>query len=214
MSQLSQPGVISVCNEALAAIGAQRINAIDEQSQAAAACNDRYADAVRATLRDHPWVSAAVRVSLPKLESEPAHGGGNLFQLPADFVRMIETYPRGLLYEINGRTATANVSILNIRYVSSATPASQWDPLLRKAVAMQLAMAIAPRFGVEKPQIMASMYRDTLAAARHASGSERSQETGPQEDWIGVRGSPDDPRGRGIDASAEPFGPFAGDWSS
>ena len=210
---LANPSLVSVCNQALSWLGAQRISDLEEDSTRAVACKDRLGDTVREVLRQHPWTCCIKRARITADTDGPEFGGGNKFTLPAGFERVVEVVPRDAPYRKESGCLVVDEDVIGLVYISNAVPVEQWASPLRPAEAAKLAMNIAPQLGMSVGGEVAANWESALRAARHASGSERLREEVPDEDWLGARDSYDDPRTRGVNRAPEALGGF-GDVSS
>lgn len=136
-----------LANRALSHIGDMPISSIDEDSKPARACKEFISDVIDEVLRDHRWNCAISRVTLSRLSTPPNHGFAYAYQLPGDFLRLLEL--NGEQYEGSdeyfeieeGKRLLSNADEAKVRYVRRIdVPA--FDPLLAKAVSASLAAAI------------------------------------------------------------------------
>lgn len=137
-----------IANYALAHIGEPKISSIDDTgSKEARICKQLLTPIVQETLRKHRWNCAIKRATLSALVETPNHHYTTLYQLPADFMRLLELNGEPAsdsdeFYEIEGKRIATNSDEAEIRYVAEIE-VSEFDPLLVKAVAMELASSIA-----------------------------------------------------------------------
>lgn len=137
-----------LANRALAHIGEMAISDIeDTESKAARTCNEFIQSVIDETLREHRWNCAIARVTLSELETPPNHGFDHAYQLPADFMRLLEVNGEQYdgsdeFFEIEeGGRLLSHESVAEIRYVKRIT-VDAFDPLLAKTVAAALAAEI------------------------------------------------------------------------
>jgi hypothetical protein len=137
-----------LANRALSHIGEMSITDItDTESKAARTCNGLYQSIIDETLREHRWNCAIDRQTLSELSEEPNHGFEHAFQLPSDFLRLLEVNGEQFdgsdqFHEIEeGKRLLSYSSTAEIRYVKRIE-IHEFDPLLAKAVSAGLAAAI------------------------------------------------------------------------
>lgn len=138
-----------LANRALAYLGEAAISDIaDVTSKPARVCNEIVDGVIDEHLREHRWNCAISRATLAELVAAPNHGFERAFQLPADFLRLLEVNGEQfdgsdeyLEIEDNQRLLT-NQSEAKVRYVRRIGVA-EFDPMLAKAVALGLAVEIA-----------------------------------------------------------------------
>jgi len=82
----------SICNQALASIGANRINNLTDGTVNAIHCTTHYAQTRDALLRSHWWRFATARAVLSENIESPDFEWDYQFDLPVDFLRLISIY--------------------------------------------------------------------------------------------------------------------------
>jgi len=139
----------ALANRALAHLGEEGISNIDDPtSTKARVCKEFVGDVIDEVLRLHRWNCAIERETLSRLAEAPNHGYSHAYQLPGDFLRLLELNGEQydgssefLEIEANKRLLTDDDEA-KIRYIRRIdVPA--FDPLLAKAVALALAVEIA-----------------------------------------------------------------------
>lgn len=133
---------VSICNSALIKLGADQITSLSDESKEAVLCNAQYAKIRDMLLYSHPWNFATTRVELTTNANESAWGGLNEFELPADYLRVIDldfqNYPDYEWY-VEGGLLYVSADTVNIKYIAQVT-----DPTLFSAGFVELlAMALA-----------------------------------------------------------------------
>lgn len=141
---------------ALTMLGQQPIAALTDSNNRAVMANERYADVRDAVLRAHPWNCAIKRDSLGlRADQAPAWGYTNTFNLPADFVRLVDIEDPTQKYSIeagnegdatsdaNNLVLLSDASSMNIRYIYQLTAVSEMDHTLKHAIATKLAAELA-----------------------------------------------------------------------
>lgn len=137
-----------IANYALAQIGEPKISSIDDTgSKEARICKQLLTPVIRETLRKHRWNCATKRATLSALVETPNHHYTYLYQLPTDFLRLLELNgePAGNsdeFFEIEGKRIATDSDTAEIRYIASIT-SDGFDDLLTEVVAMELAAKIA-----------------------------------------------------------------------
>ena len=78
---------VSICNRAMALLGANTITSLSDGSTEANVCNAVYADARDAVLRSYPWSCAIKRATLAQLSSDPVWGFDKAYSLPKKILK-------------------------------------------------------------------------------------------------------------------------------
>lgn len=129
--------VISICNSALIKLGANTITALTENSKEARLCNAQFETVRDRLLQAHPWNNAIKRIALNTLTDVPVFGYSYMAQLPNDYLRVLEVYPR-VEYVIEGDKLLSNSDTMAIKYMHSATDPSKYTPRFAEALAYEL----------------------------------------------------------------------------
>lgn len=145
---------VDIANLALTQLGsASKITSLTDNSAAARALNGVYDITRKALLRRYWWSFALSRSALPALTAAPAWGFAKQYQLPADFLRIVQVndvaavpalndYVDGdtSAWAIEGQLILTDFSApLKIRYVRDVTDESTFDALFVMALASLLA---------------------------------------------------------------------------
>lgn len=174
-----------ICNLALGRLGAGRIMALSEESQAARNCALFYEQTRDEVLRDHPWNFAAARETLVALVDSPIFGWEYAYQLPTDFIRLLflneyEAESIKTKWAIEGRRLLTDETEAQIRYTRKVTNASDFDALfietLSLKLAAKLAMPLTKSIGLMET-LLAEYEKFSLPRAKAADSSERNDET-------------------------------------
>lgn len=168
---------VEIVNMALVILGARPIAALDEGTKAASIANEIFDTERDAALQAHEWNFAIKRVSLPRDAAAPAFGFGSSFQLPADYLRVVEVSPEGP-YKVEGKKLLSDETTIAIRYIRQVTSPSEWSPHFKSVFAARLAwkMAFPLTELTSKEKLAADAYQALLAEARTID----SQESGPE----------------------------------
>lgn len=129
---------VEVANMALRVLGAEAITSFDEDSKLAAAMAEIYDSERDAFMREHEWNFAVHRTSLARLTAAPAFGPVSAFQLPPDYLRVLQVEPE-VAWAIEGRTIVCDSDTLAIRYIRRVESPTLWDATFKKAFAARLA---------------------------------------------------------------------------
>lgn len=179
-------------NAALAALGADPIEDIDEDVENARRVKRIYEMKLRSTLRKHFWNFAMKEAQLAKLVDVPLMDNYSaIFQLPSDFVRMKTTDlddSNGEDYKIKGRKIYCNATTLKIEYVSFIDDPNEWDAEFKEAFTAALADILA--YPITTNATMAATVKTEAARMLQQAKSTDSMEETPDKPRRGswVRG--------------------------
>lgn len=186
---------VDICNNALVKVGSERIVSISDevkQAQTLAAIWDMKRES---ELAAYPWKFAMTRASLPALVTAPAFGFGFAYQLPSDYLRMVEVGEHWVLYSptesgdmfsIEGSQILCDeASPLNIRYIRSVTNPGEFTALFAEVFACRLALELSNALTESIPtkRDLKEDYRVALTAARRSSAFERAPQRHPEDTW-------------------------------
>jgi len=133
---------VSICNRALALLGANTITSLTDGSTEANVCNAVYADARDAVLRAFPWSCAIQRTTLAQLSTAPVWDFKKAYSLPNDpYCIAVLDLKETSQYRTEGRTLVCNTDTATIKYVARITDPGQFDPAF--------VFALASRIGAE-----------------------------------------------------------------
>lgn len=123
---------VSICSNALLALGAHPINDFVENTEHARLCSNIYPTVRNNLLRAHPWNCAIKRVVLSPVSTAPAFGFGFQFSLPGDLIRVLSVGEQhdDIPYRIEGKRLLANLQSVQLRYVFRNEDESTWDAAL------------------------------------------------------------------------------------
>ena len=192
-----------IANRALTKLGAARITSITDSNKSANVMAVLWDTVRRSELRRSFWSFAITRASLPMLSTAPAWGFAGAFQLPVDYLRLVQVNDTFLVpgaddyvtgnnsaYAIeSGQILTDFSAPLKIRYVSDVTDTGLWDPLFDEVMATKLALEAVEQItdSNQKKQILAQEYKDVMRIAVQAGAIERPPESIPDDSWISRR---------------------------
>ena len=138
----------TICNIALGKIGATRITALTDASQAARFCSLFYAQCRDEVLRMHAWNFAGDRATLSQLAAAPTFGWAVQYQLPTTCLRVLqlngfEPTEQRSLFEIEQGRLLTDETTAQITFTARVTDCNLYDPLFIKALAVKLASELA-----------------------------------------------------------------------
>lgn len=197
-----------LANHALGLVGVAGITAItDQNSQAARTCL-LFADQARVeTLRLGRWNCATKRTTLAEVLPVPVEGYAHQFQLPTDFVRLLEVNGEAVkssdeYFEIEGTALLSDEETVWIRYIRDIGIGA-CDPLLQAAVAAKLAQKIAIPLTakIDLSDAMESLFQRKLAEAASIDAKETASADNPS--WEKVLGRSRLSRARGYRRNPE-----------
>lgn len=135
---------VSICNRALALLGANLITSLTDGSTEANVCNAVYADARDAVLRSFPWSCAIQRTTLAQLSTAPVWGFTQAYSLPNDpYCIAVIDMNEDTKYRVEGRTLVCNTDTATIKYVARITDPGQFDPAFVFALATRIGAEIS-----------------------------------------------------------------------
>ncbi|WP_218187305.1 hypothetical protein [Pseudomonas sp. CHM02] len=171
---------VSICSNALLMLGAQTINDFNEPLDRAKLAANLYPTIRDDLLRTHPWNCTIKRVLLAPDATPPAFGYANQFELPADFLRVLEVGQAGIQidYLVEGRSILADATSLQLRYVYLNEVENTWDASL--VGLLTLAMACAMAYPITQSSALQAAFEQKLAMAKKVARAVDGQEDPPQ----------------------------------
>ena len=192
MATKAATGKVNICNKALIHLKQKLISDIDTPEKGNTAenlCAEVYEDERRALLRKHPWNFAIRRAQIAASSTTPDFGFTHQFKLPSDFLRYLSRHQQNGTritptnptedYQIEDGfylMSTEAPAILRIRYIYDHQDVPKWDSLFVKALAINIAVMIAPNFSGITNQTVARIkaeQKELVAEARAIDGQER-----------------------------------------
>lgn len=147
---------IEICNHALLNIGADTIASLDTNSNtddgvvySAKLCNTFFNQALEEVLRTHKWNSAMKRASLARLSEAPAFKFKYKYQLPIDYIRIINVYDTPEAnsvkteWVVEGNTILCDYDAVYLSYVSKVEDVNTLDAFLTQAIIQKLAIKLS-----------------------------------------------------------------------
>lgn len=195
---------VQIANLALQKLGEESILTLNDDLTRALEIKLAFASVRDAELNRRRWRFSFTRVSLPALVSTPDSDYGYQYQLPGDFIRLIEGGDirtvvdmsdfRGsptLDYSIEGRKILTDVGApLAIRYIASITDTTLFTPAFDYAFASRLAYETCERItgSTKKQNACLVDYRMAISEATRAQALELPSAPQADDTWIAARG--------------------------
>lgn len=179
----------AICNTALTMLGEEPILTLSEDNKPARFCNANYDNQRKMVLRAGRWNSATARATLAVIATAPVWGFTRAFQLPADYLRLVEMESAKERWRIQGRTILSDLSTMQITYVYDLTDVSLMEDTLQDAIASKLASILAVPLTGNRDLMrdMQAIYKDAVAEARYMNAQESSVESIEGYRWVDAR---------------------------
>jgi len=180
---------VDICNSALIKLGAERINALTDDTKIARLCQEQYPKIVNRVLRSHLWTFAIKRVVLATVDPSFDFLETNAFALPLDCLRVASINSPETIYKIEGRTLLTSLSSVNLSYISSSTPEAYYDGNFTEALACSLASDLCyaiTQSSTMKQQLLAEC-ENWIAQARSFNSQEVSPDNIDFSEWTDSR---------------------------
>jgi hypothetical protein len=195
----------AICNRALTKLGSARILAITDDVKAARELNSMWDIVVDAELRRNIWNFSVARTSLAALAAAPAWGFTYQFQLPVDYLRLVQV---GETYYVSNMTdyrsmpewpfqvesspdgtkviVTDYTAPLKIRYCKRVTDTQQFDALFVEALASRLAYECCEAItqSTSKREAAWADYKQALREAKLVDAIENPPEPLADDAWL------------------------------
>lgn len=150
--------VVQICNMALSRLGQRRINAIDEDTNEARACNLHYVELRDREIEAFDWHHTITRKVLAAVPNDRTEEWDYAYQRPslmASFIGVLDpdigTLDPPFPYLIEGSTIYTNVEKAVGVYAGTSSDPGAWTALFRGALAWCLAREICMSL-TEEPQ--------------------------------------------------------------
>lgn len=145
------PSETAIANLALQHLGETSIISIDDTGdKASRVCGLIYPQARDEALQTAPWSCAKKQATISRQVTDPLYKWSAAFQLPADFIRLIEidgeiAWEPAEYFDRMGDDLLTNTDevTLGIEYIFRQTDATKFDPLLVECIALIMAMKMA-----------------------------------------------------------------------
>lgn len=195
------PSRVDVINRALIKLGTPTVADPSEDSEQAIKAGLVFDSLLLAELRRNPWSFAVTRALLAPLATKPAYEWAYQYQLPADFVRVVQindywdfagvreatdapTVPYALE---SGMILTNFTAPLKLRYVRNvSSDPNSWDAAFIEAFACRLAEELSETLtkSATKKAVMQNDYREGIREAKRVNAIELPPVPLPDNSWI------------------------------
>jgi len=173
---------LSIINDALTLLGANRITSLTDGSTESAVMNQLFDSVQDAVLRAYPWNSATYRRQLAASTDTPVFGYSYKYQLPIDpyCLRVLEMNETTTLdvWRVEGRFLLTDAGTCKIRFIGRPDSLGEIDSLLAQALAARLAADAAYTLVQSNnlSQLMYQLYASKLAEAQAIDQIESSRD--------------------------------------
>lgn len=193
---------VSIANRVCTLLGADTIIALTDDNNRARTINANYASIRDAELARRRWRFAIRRASLAALADKPDSDYARQFQVPNDFLKLIEggdltsgpdfgDYHRSVaLWSREGDRILTNLGApLHIRYIARITDSSLFDAAFAESLAARIADECCERLtqSDSKRQICMAAYKRAVLEAVKANALEVAPESMAEGEWLAVR---------------------------
>jgi len=191
---------VDICNRALTKLGAARITSISENSKSARVMAALWDTVRRSELRKRNWAFAIKRDLLPALSTAPAWGFARAFQLPADFLRLVQAHDVFIVpsltdyregddsaYAIEAGAILCDFDApLKIRYVYDVTDPGAFDALFAEAFASKLAYEACYEVtqSNQRQEVCSADYKASISDAAKTNAIEKPPQGFPDDSWV------------------------------
>lgn len=162
---------------------------LGEASKQARTCNSEYNKTRLSVLRMYNWSFASKRVILAPDPDPPVFEFSHAFQLPSDYVRVVELFEYEGKYRVEGRQLLADTDTIYLKYVADVEDFAQADPLFIEVLEWQLAYNIC-RYLTESSTVRQEAFQGLkaiLPMAKFVQSTEHSQPIFEANDLIESR---------------------------
>lgn len=165
---------VSICNDALAKLGASSILSLADPTKNARLCNSTYATQRNAVLRLHNWAFAMKRATLAQKTTTPVFGFANEFGLPSDCIRVFQAEESSIIFKIEGNLLLTDEGSIKILYISRVEDPEQFNALFVDVLATRIARELALPIADSRSLMgdMDTLYKRKLAEAKNVDGME------------------------------------------
>lgn len=134
--------VVQIANEALQLIGETSIYSLDSESTQAQEVKLVWPSVRDDVLRSYAWNCATKRAKLIRLSETPSYGYKYSYQLPSDYMQLIEEENDSEFIREQDKLITNSDSI-SIKYIYRESDTTKYDPNLVKVMVYSLAVRLA-----------------------------------------------------------------------
>lgn len=180
---------VTICNQALAKVGEQRIVSLDDKSKNAILCNLHFQQTLDEVTRNHRWNCATKRTELAADADPPAFGYSYQYSLPLDCLRVIRLEDPRDEFVVEGRKILTDSTPCRIQYLYRVVDENLFDSLFIKVLALELAIKLA--YNLQETRAMTEgLYEEAKSAwieARSMDSHEGTPEIFEESEWLNSR---------------------------
>jgi hypothetical protein len=137
----NKTAILNICNDALAIIGEPAIVDIDGTDAKSKACKRNYGSIRKRLLGSHDWLTASYRAQLRPAYACPLFGWAYVYELPSNFLRMVEIHPLEAAYELGATNKLyMNEGKGYIKYIANIDDPAMFDINFETALVYRLAL--------------------------------------------------------------------------
>lgn len=198
---------VDIANRALSKLGEARIISFEDDNKAARAMKAAF-DIVRdSEFRTHRWHFTKKRITLPELSTAPAFGWDHQYQLPSDFIQLIQVGQYDPIvpltdYRLTTESEwaiesgdTGNVILTNheaplqLRYVSRIADTTRFDSAFVEVLSCRLAVEVCEELtqSTTKKESAREDYKVAMMMAIRANAIELPPQTVQDQSWVTAR---------------------------
>lgn len=180
----------SICNSALAKLGADRIVSLEADNHRARLLKEQYEKIRDELLYSHPWNFAIKNVEIAPLVDAPLFYFSAQFQLPSDCLRVIGSdLPKEAEWKIEGTKLLCNYDNIKIKYISREEDTATYTPGFVELLACKIAydIAYAVTQNVEVVALMQRNYEKKLREVRSFDAQESMGDRVYADSWLNSR---------------------------
>lgn len=183
----------AICNLAIIQVGHDTLAAVDTSTPKGRKLLAAWPIVLDALLVEHAWGFATKRVALQQSATAPVWGYDHAYQLPSDYLRLLEVYPDSE-YQVEAGQVLSNEDELSIKYIYRVTQTGLFSALFTLALADALAVQVC--YGLEgsaqKRESLGKIAARSLDQAMAKDSKEAWQPDGTEDaddTWLTARGA-------------------------
>lgn len=179
-----------IINLALIALGNEPLMSLADTSRSGRFANAMYDIKRKAMLQEHVWKCARQLVILSSpLAAVPLYTWTAAFQLPADFIRLVQLECLGTKFLIQGNVILSMDATVNLDYVYDLKTEGLMDPLFVDAFSSRLAFELAlPLTGDnQKKDSMWKEYQAKINKAKFVNAIQSAHDRFETSGWLNSR---------------------------
>lgn len=176
-----------IANRMLSKIGDARVSNVEtDSSERAQIINSGFELWRDELLCSYPWNFAIKRTQLAKDGTAPAWGYNNRYQLPSDYLHILEIKGDPDYRIEDGYILTDEGAPLKIKYVRRITSTGEFHPLFSEALASHGAIEICEKLTQSntKKEILIAQHREIIGRAYAIDAIENPPQRRTDDEWL------------------------------